>query len=270
MDKSYCYLDHYPLKNLYKICEHYLYNNIDWSHITSKIRKDGMIWFDISDALSLFSHLTLDENYTLVCYLSSEYHGIWGRVAAIRGDISQKPSVKVQGPWTGLFYGVQFELPEEAAAPMEAIFNDGTAEGYFEALLCGQFLSALPYTYHEQNHWDRIVTAPPFHFYSAWDSYIDIEDWRPRIVSDSSDETTLFVFRRKIEHGFGGSSGQDCIYLSQYNFQRRLLWWYRALGRNTSSMYHGHILDDARYTADRRCCVSTTSSILIAREKADV
>ena len=261
-----CFLEHYPLENHYDICWHYLHQRIDWSTKAAEIHERGVTWFDVSDGMNLFPHLELDKNYALVCYLSSEYHGIWGRVAAVPQGASPIPTVDTETLWAKLTQGTHFELPGEAAPPMEAIYHDGTTEGYFEALLCSLFLSALPYVRYEQERWDIIMTKPPADLDSAWDSYMEIPDWRPRMIANTLCANTLLVFRRKIENGFGASSGKDRIYLSEYNFQNRLN-WYHTLERRERTMYHGRINDDTRYTEKRRCCVSTASSILIACEK---
>ena len=265
MDTSCYYLDHYPLEHHYDICQQYL-KNIDWDKKASEISEQGVVWFDVSDTLNLFSHLELDENYALICYLASEYHGIWGRVAAVHRDDSKMPTIDSENLWAKLCHGTDFKLPEKATPPMEAIYNDGTPEGYFEALLCDLFLAVLPYTQYEQEHWDVIITDPPADFQFAWDSNIEIADWQPRMITDAYGGNTLLVFRRKIENGIGSSSGKDSIYLSQYEFQRHLS-WYHAFRKKNYRMYHGQIDDDTRYTDQCCCCVSAESSILIAHEK---
>lgn len=84
-ENDFChYLDGYPLEEHYAICRRFLCDGMDWSSISENIRKNGVITFDISNVLSCFPHLELDENYKLICYLTREYHGIWGRIAAVK------------------------------------------------------------------------------------------------------------------------------------------------------------------------------------------
>ncbi len=262
------YLDHYPLKEHYDVCREYLYGKTDWQSKSTELKEKGVIWFDISNAINLFPHLELDEDYALICYLSSEYHGLWGHVAALHHSASRTPIIDSEFErLSKLIWGTHFKLPEAAVPPMEAIYNDGTSEGYLEALLCDLFLSAFPYTRHEQEHLDIIMTEPPFMLGNAWDSYVDIPDWRPRAIVKSGHADTIIAFRREIENGIGASSGQDRIYLSQYNFQSWLGLYHSLLPQKSRAKYQGQIDDDARYTDKRRCCVSVVSSLLIAQEK---
>lgn len=145
MDTTCYFFTQHPLQHHYHVCRQYL-NHINWDQKAEEISQKGAAWFDVSDILNLFPHLELDENYQLICYLASEYHGIWGRIAAVHRDNSKTPTIDSENLWAKLCHGIDFDLPEEAAPPMEAIYHDGTPEGYFEALLCELFLFALPYT----------------------------------------------------------------------------------------------------------------------------
>lgn len=265
---DFCYfLDRYPLKERYASCEEYLHRHIDWDAKSKEIREKGVIFFDVSEVISLFPHLELDENYQLICYLSSEYHGIWGRIAAVELAASKTPIIKHKNEGLPrLFKGVRFELPETAAPPMEAIYNDGTPEGYFEAVLCNLFLDAIPYARFEQERWDLIMSAPPADIDKFWNSRVTIPDWRPRAVADPR-LNTILVFRREFENGFGASNGRDRIYLTHYSFQEKLGFHHALTTENSHSMYRGQIDNDKRYTEKRRCCVSSESSVLIAEEK---
>lgn len=260
------YLDGYPLEEHYNICKRYLREGMDWSSISDSIRQNGVITFDISDIITCFPHLELDENYKLICYLASEYHGIWGRIAAVKNGDSAAPIIKEEDAWLSkLFHGQHFGLPESAAPPMEAIYNDGSHTGYFEAVLCELFLSAIPYTRFEKDHWHIVMTTPPPNLEQEWDVRINIPDWRPRAIGDEHPDTILLC-RRVIENGFGSSSGRDRIYLTQYNFQDRLSMYHAFGAKNKQSMFYGQIDDDKRYNDKRKCSVSSPCSILIAEE----
>ena len=262
------YLDHYPLEQHYADCEKYLYHQIDWDAKTKEIDEKGVIYFNISDVISLFPHLELDENYELICYLSSEYHGIFGNIAAIELGADKTPVIDTKYDWLSqLTKGTYFELPETAVFPMEAIYNDGTPEGYFEAVLCELFLSAIPYTYFEQEHWNIIMPSSPTNLDDGWNSLVNILDWRPRAIANSRPNTIL-VFQRKIENGFGSSSGRDRIYLTQYLTQKNLKHYHQYPPKSTHlKRYRGQIDNDKRYTETRHCCISLKSSVLIAKEK---
>ena len=152
---------------------------------------------------------------------------------------------------------------------MEAIYNDGTPEGYFEALLCQKFLTALPYACFERENWDIYMIEPPKEP-DQWDVRLDIRDWRPRVYFYNGKPSTVVAWKRRIENGLGSSSGRDEVFLTEYHFQHDL---------GTSHMIQrwqgswrkikGEISDDSRYTDRRHCCVAGSSSVLIATEKTN-
>jgi hypothetical protein len=218
MSEACYYFDHYPLKEHYAACEEYLYRHIDWHAKSQEIDEKGVIFFDISDVIALFPHLKLGKNYELICYLSSEYHGIWGDVAAIKLGADKAPIINPNGDWLSRFIlGTDFKVPPTAVRPLEVIHNDGTPEGYFEAILCRLFLDAIPYAHFETAHWDIIMTKRPADFNEAWDCRVNIPDWRPRAITDFN-PTRILVFQRNIENGIGASDGRDRVYLNQYKF----------------------------------------------------
>ena len=201
-----------------------------------------------------------------MCYVSSEYHGICGDVVAIHKDDPKEPIIKPELlAISRMFGGMQYDLPTKAAPPMEAIYSDGTPEGYFEALLYERFLDALPYVHFMHEHWDIYMAKPPANP-ANWVFRVSFADWRPRVYFLQGRPSTIVACVRKIQNGLSGSSGRDEVYLAQYNFQETL-----ALTHMFHSTFYtrvqGKILDDERYTDSRHCCVAGASSILIAREK---
>ena len=119
---------YYPLEEHYIMCERYLKSRIDWSEISAEIKRNGVSYFNVSDILMLFPHLELDEDYDLICYLGNEYHGIWGRIAAIQDDENIEPVFDAETKAASHFFmGKEFKLPERAVPPMEAIYHDVTA-----------------------------------------------------------------------------------------------------------------------------------------------
>lgn len=256
-------LSQYPLKDHYRVCRQYMNRSMDWNKITDSIREKGTIGVDVSDAISFFSHLELDSEYRLVCYMTSEYHGIWGRVAAIKKDESWEKKRDESKPVIHPLFGNELDIPEYAAPPMEAIYNDGTAEGYFEAVLLAVFLQALPYTCFEQDHWSLITNTIPNNFEENWDCQVALADWTPRYTKN-----TITALSRKVENGIGASDGKDRIYLTQFNFCRsvndHILRTVLKTQRPTDT---NHITDGNRYGETRKCCVFTQSSVLVAVQK---
>lgn len=255
------YLDDYPIESINHVCKQYM-NSFDWSGISEAIKQNGAFHFDVSDALKLFPGLALDERYALYCYVSREYHGIWGHVAAVKKDISQNP-VNVQ---PDSLFGHSFELPDAALPPMEVIYNNGSPSGYFEALLAMKLLSALPYTRFEQEHWESCVFCPPAHFRSEWECYIDLPDWRPRLVQHGQ-SSTLYLCWRHFENGLGSSDGRDRIYLVQHSFLFNLTAYHAFIPKDTHSVFKAQLNEDSRYGKGRCCCVASSHQILLAQEK---
>ena len=267
MPEPFYSLAQYPLEDHYAARQHFLDTRLDWKSISNAIEKHGVIHFDISDVISIFPHLELDENYKLVCYLSKEYHGIYGHIAAIKdGDPTEHVITPEKQKLSGLFHGPLFDLPDCAAPPMEAIYNDGTHEGYYEAVLCELFLDAIPYTRFQYKHLCTVMPAPPHNLNEAWDVFVDIPDWRPRAIEGWKADTIL-LFRREIETGIGASDGRDHVYLTRYNFRDRLDMYHALTPKSERSTYRGEIADGQRYHDKRRCCVSVAASILVAEEK---
>ena len=150
---------------------------------------------------------------------------------------------------------------------MEAIYNDGTPEGYFEALLCSEFLRTLPGTESLFHNWMPILTQPPADYPSAWDTYLDVTDWRPRILLSKDWSPTLLAYSRYIENGVEGSDGRDIIHLTQYSFERNLYHYHYKQIRMHLACPEEQIEDNSRYKDGRCCCVFNESPIMIAREQ---
>ena len=251
------FLKNYPLKERYILCDRYIRSRIDWDEIFEEIKRNGAAYFDVSSVIELYPRLELDENYRLLCYLGREYHGVWGRIAAIRNDSDEKPIIspkKAVG-------GKDFELPQDATPPMEAVYHDGTDEGLLETVLCSLFLQYIPYIHYENRNLEIIIDAPPQNLAEGWNTVVDIENWTPRRTDNS-----IIAFKREVEDGFGSSDGKDRIYLTQFAFERNLGSYHTFKANNSYSMYKNQIDNDKRYNEKRRCCVFVESSVLIARE----
>lgn len=258
-------LSQYPLDEHYRCCRKYI-NNMGWEEISDATREKGTIGVDVSNAISLFPHLELDSEYRLICYMSSGYHGVSGSVVAICNVddcVLRYENNKELNPDTLLN---KTHIPECALPPMEAIFNDGSAEGYFEAVLFSLFINALPNTYHIHNGGKHVINTLPDGYEDAWEYQVTLVDYSPRYLDD-----TITVLTRRVENGLSGSDGKDRIYLSQFGFCKNvkeyLLW--EAL-RTKRPIETKHITESNRYSEARKCCVFTESYVLVAREKYGV
>ena len=63
------YLTDYPLDVCNSACRQYM-NHVDWDWAYQEAHTNHVAYFDVSDAMSIFSHLELDEEYALFCFLS--------------------------------------------------------------------------------------------------------------------------------------------------------------------------------------------------------
>ena len=258
MQDSYEILKNYPLDEHYDRCYDYIDARIDWDRQFGIIKECGASYFDVSDVISMFSHLELDENYRLICFIARGYHGSYGKVAAINNgaDIStwkRSNSIKT----------MNFELPECAAPPLEAIYCDGSAEGYLEAVLCENFIHCIPYAHSIYRGKKFILDKAPNDLDERWDSFVGtLDEWNPRCVNRA-----LIAYVRSVEEGFGASDGMDRIYLTQYNFVDHLGFYHAMTSNGTRSSYKHRIEDYNRYNKNRRCCVHSENEVLVAREK---
>ena len=258
-------LSKYPLGEHYGVCRQYM-NRLDWDKISDDIRENGTVGIDISDVISFFSHLELDSEYRLICYMTSEYHGIFGQVAAIKKSDDWQPKCEIGPDFKPRGSGNQHALPECAFPPLEAIYNDGTGEGYFEAVLFSQFLRKLPRAIQLHDHWTYISNVLPDDYEDAWEYQVALADYSPRYT-----QHTITALNRVYENGMSGSDGKDRIYLSQFNFSTsvndHLL---MTVLRTKRPIDTKHITEGNRYSETRRCCVFTESSILVAKQKHGV
>lgn len=259
------YLDDYPLEAVNEACFHYMHHSINWDKAFDETNRRGVSYFHVSDAIRLFPHLKLDKQYALYCYVAREYHGLWGQVAAVRTDASPEP-VNIR---TDFLLGPSFDLPEAGVPPMEAIYNDGSPFGFFEALLAAELLSAIPYTRFEQEHWDNCVLCPPPHYETEWERYIELPDWRPRFLPDRS-MPSIYLCWRNFQSGWGSSDGCDSIYLARHTFQSRLAEYHAFYQKDRPTLFRSRLDDDSRYGKENRCCVAVASQILLARQNPDL
>ena len=258
-------LSQYPLDEHYRVCCQYM-NRLDWDKISDDIARKGTIGVDVSDVISLFLHLELDPDYRLICYMTSEYHGIFGQVAAIKKSDDWQPKCEIGPDFKPRSSGNQLAVPECAFPPLEAIYNDGTGEGYFEAVLFSMFLRKLPRARQLRDHWTYISNALPEDYEDAWEYQVTLTDYSPRYT-----QHTITALNRIYENGISGSDGKDRIYLSRFHFSKsvneHLL---EIVLRTKSPIKTKHITEGNRYSDTRKCCAFTESTILVAKQKQGV
>lgn len=265
MHNAYHALDDYPLSEHYAACENYRQNVLRWESFSQRLSQKSVIFFDVSDALALFPHLELDAKYRLICYLSREYHGIWGRIVAIKRGNRRKPIVTPRSITDPL--DADFELPDGATRPMLAIYHDGSPHGHLEALLSEKFLHAIPYTHFATDQWERCICQYPKDFQTNWTIYETLPDPRPHITTTPSGGMILSLCWYHSKGGPGASDGCDTIRLSQHTFFENLT---RYLIHQSSkpTLHNPHISAANHYRPGRHRVLSTEQSILIATQNA--
>ena len=258
-------LNQYPLEQHYRNCRKYI-NDMDWDEIVNATREKGTIGVDVSNAILLFPHLELDSEYRLICYTESGYHGISGSVEAIHKDDDWAPRCEIDNDSNPCASLNKPQIPKCALPPMEAIFNDGSAEGYFEAVLFSVFIKALPYTCNIYNGGRHIINTLPDNYEDAWEYQVTLADYSPRYSSQ-----TITALNCILESGFGASDGKDRIYLSRFEFCKNVNeYLFRTVIKTKRPIETKHITEGNRYSEKRKCCVFTESRVLVARKKYSV
>ncbi len=259
----------YPLVENYTVGRDYIYKKFDWKGISEDVRKYGFVQFDVSSAIDIYDHLSLDDEYRLICYVTREYHGLWGRVAAVKKGEHDKATA-VEGALSGLFHGPELVLPDGAAPPMEAIYHDGWAHGYLDTVLCNQLLTSLPYAQFEHNQWEELIDERPQDMRENWNEWVHIPDWHIRAIPSGNEIGYILAFRRHFENGFGSSDGIDRIYLDSYSECAALdLYNHFSETKQRTTMYKTHISGRDRYSEHRRCCVFGHNEVEVACQRND-
>lgn len=260
----------YPLSEFYAAFKQYQ-RSIDHAEITDEIDTYGFAQIDVSDVVSLCTHITLDENYSLIWYLTREYNGDHGRVAAIRNGVDCNA-------WLEGDDGDDeptMILPEAAADPMEVVYHDGSPAGHIEAVILTHLFDWLSFSRFLYDHHSELLDSRPCDMTENWCELLHVPDWRlryyPAINERHGRPASVIVFRRIFEHGYHASSGIDRINMEEYSFSKsvrdhlsRLLW----LGqKDDPAPFRTHITDTERYDAAHRCCLFIPSGFKIAHQK---
>ena len=253
------YLNDYPLTVCNDMCRQYM-SRLDWKELRQLITEQRVAHFDISDTIDVFQHLELDDRYALYGYVSREYHGPWGCVAAVRKDSSAGPIINDESKFA-VSMGL-FDLPDTAVPPMEAIYHDGTPFGFFEALLADRFFTAFPHTSKIE-----CINKQPEDYPEMWDVYSDLSDWRAKLVQNERGNN-IYACWKHDGNLFSHINENDEIHLVHHSFCTDLKWISMAEQKeNKRSIYKNHIKDDSRYYEGHHCCVSNSKSIVIAERR---
>ncbi len=259
MNKSIYYLTDYPFEEMGRKCREYT-ANMDWEYIYQTIRCDGYACVDIRDCVDLFSHLEIDEEHALLCYVSKEYHGLYGTVAAIKGD--EYAGAYIDPAFVGRFFSMK--LPEKAVNPMEIVYNDGTPEGYMEAVLFSEFITNLPRSARMQRR-RKVIASYPDDIMYRWDVYVSVLDLHPKIIFQG-DKKSVYIFYREFAGVVLPTDSRDEIILAKYNFDK-YGHIYRFDMASKKGIFKTHAQVKGKYSENRNCSLFASTEICIVKQK---
>lgn len=222
----------------------------------------------VSDILTLFPHLTLDEKYEMICYSYRHYHGINGQVVAVPKTVSFIPDIQSPGGFNG-FWGPNYSIPESAIPPMEAIYTDSTYEGYFEAIMAENTLPNMMLNGMQCTRSHNFITKPPESFPQDWKVFVELLDWHPCIIHNHTKDTWSLSIVCKEATILNEDTIKPLISeklsLRQYTFKKNLDLDDALIEKKRfSPVSKNHLLDNSRYTEYRRCSIPKEQFILLA------
>lgn len=261
MAKTYYFTD-YPFEETSKKCNDYILS-LDWENIRYVVRNEDFICLDVTDCVKVFPHLELDEDYQLMCYISHEHHGYHGRIAAIKKGESTEGAIEDEPLARHL--GI-VDLPETAVNPMEVIFNDGTAEGFLEAVLFSCFLCDIPNNRFRHHKRKDILQEYPDDINSRWDVHIEIMDLRPKAVFEGND-IKIYLYRREYAKIFLPTDGRDEITLSMYVFNKWNFGYWSNKNKKEEYIYKNYVDLEEKYSDIRHTCLFVDLTLQVAKVK---
>ena len=237
---------------------------LDLTKAKQRLEKYRVGWMCLDSIIDLFPHLTLAEDHHLFLYISQEYHGLYGYIAAIPKNMPPEPLL------TADFHRYEYReivLPDTAAPPIQALYADGTPESYLETLYLRNILSKLPRPF-DKYHTHCLYNAPK-ELHTKWTVYADIADWRPRLTYSNDDSApmlvSVWVDERPIFGAAAGVSGS--IKLCQHSFLSNPGLHYVLKNRNGQLKPYKTFIDPRnRYKDGHYCCDAYLRSIMIAQE----
>lgn len=238
--------------------------SLDLTEAKQRLEKHRIGWMCVDSIVDLFPHLALAEDHHLFLYISKEYHGLYGHIAAIPKDMPPEPLL------TADIHRYDYRniiLPDNAAPPIQALYADGTPESYLETLYLKKILSKLPRTFDKYHA--RCLYTPPKELHTKWTVYADIADWRPRLIYSNDNSTPMLVSIWIDERpNFGAAAGvPGSIELCQHSFLSNPGLHYVLKSRNGQlKPYKTFINPSNRYKDGRCCCDAYYRSITIAED----
>lgn len=217
--------------------------------------KKWPVSISVPDLTELFPHLTLDEDYDLFGYYAMEYHGLFGKIAAVKKWDDHTASVED-------FLIPIIHLPKEAVDPMEVVYCDGTGEGYFEAILLNNLIRGLE-RFRGNSAYGREIISFQGMDLSKWETIAEVSDWSIRLELGKK-SCNMYLF--EIDTVSFENLGQPRrVYLRRCSFNDDLD-FIRAFERRKKKEYPNQLESRGRYSAHKHCCVFTDTAIMIAHE----
>ncbi len=258
----------YSLADCYTYYQKYR-ERLDYDAVSDSIKRTNIGRIKVSDIITLFPHLTLDENYDLWCYIAKDNYdgGRMGRAVAVPVGGNLVASAEP------VFLSTALTLPVEAAPPMEAVYHDGTPEGYLEAILCTYLLKRLSVTNRRD---EKLINRQPPDLSNNYHESHRILDWRLWFCppADENGQGAVFAVRRHFRYFFvNHGRDENSFYADRYSFVQRLDRMHDIDGyelKDDGDLGHVKVnclLPGNRYDARRRCCVYIRSSSWIAFSK---
>ena len=252
----------YPLLSIYAQCNQY-FEQIDWKTVSNILKAGEIAQFEISDAVSIFPRLTLDSSYELWCYLTGDrYIGRWGKVAAVYIGEDNK------GHGSPGLTGTVLHLPTSAAPLMEAIYHDGSPEGYLEAILCTDLLHHIL----SSDQYEEFIEQPPTSYLENWNISRLLASWGMWYYPSKSEsgQSTIIAVRQRIESNYRRffDESTDRIFACKYQFIRSLDRMHSIDRKDLERQGYKTLLPGTgRYDEQRRCCLFLESRFELAHER---
>lgn len=248
------HLRDYPLDRIRSLCM----DVIDHQYqIVRELAKEEKWPVSISmpDLTGLFPHLHMDENYDLFGYYVREYHGLFGKIAALNKIDDHTATVEN-------YLIPIIHLPKEAVDPMEIIYCDGTGEGYFEAILLKNLIRGLEHFRGNSPNGREIISFQGMDL-SQWETIAEVSDWSIRFeLGKRSCSMYLFEIDAVTIEDFGNPRK---VYLRRCSFNDDLD-FIQAFERRNRQDYPNRLESRGRYSTQKHCCVFSDTALMIAQE----
>ena len=248
------YLRDYPTDHIKSSCMDVINNQYRVVSQQAKEKK-WPISISVPNLTELFPHLFLDEDYDLFGYYAMEYHGLFGKIAAVKKCDDHTASVED-------FLIPIIHLPQEDVDTMEVVYCDGTGEGYFEAILLKKLIRGLEHFRWNSPHGREMISFQGMDL-SQWETIAEVSDWSIRFELGKKN-CSMYLFEIDTV-SFENLSQPRRVYLRRCSFSDDLD-LIRAFERRKKKEYPNQLESRGRYSAQKHCCVFTDTAIMIAQE----